>query len=386
MRTQRARARFLGILALLSALTFLGATQLFAQVDTGSVLGTITDQTGAVIPGAKVTLADEGKGFSITTTTGPDGSYNFSPVKVGTYTIEAEMAGFEKVARPHIPVNIQQHVVIDLTLKPGITTQTVEVTAAPPELQTTEASVGQVVGSRTVEGLPLNGRNFTFLAQIVAGVNTPEADTRGNAASGAFSANGERPAQNNYLLDGIDNNSNTIDFLNGTNFVVLPPVDAIQEFKVQTSDYSAEQGRAGGAILNATVKSGTNDLHGDFWEFFRNDKLDAADFFEDLGGIQKGEFRLNQFGATVGGPVAIPHVINGRNKLFFFGDYEGTRRRQGSVFSNSVPTALQRASGYTNLAELITLQAGNISSTDALNRTFPFGTVFDPATTRPVFC
>ncbi|HEV2495685.1 MAG TPA: carboxypeptidase regulatory-like domain-containing protein [Terriglobia bacterium] len=386
MRRQRAGWRILGLFALSSALTLLGTVHLFAQVDTGSVLGTITDQSGAVIPGAKVTLTDEGKGFSITTTTGADGSYSFTPVKVAMYTVTAEMAGFEKISQVHVTVSIQQHVVVNLTLKPGRTTQVVEVTGAPPQLQTTEASVGQVVGSRTVEGLPLNGRNFTFLAQIVAGVNTPEADTRGNAASGAFSANGERPAQNNYLLDGIDNNSNTIDFLNGTNFVVLPPVDAIQEFKVQTSDYSAEQGRAGGAILNATVKSGTNDLHGNFWEFFRNDKLDAADFFEDLGGIQKGEFRLNQFGATVGGPVVIPHAYNGRNKLFFFGDYEGTRRRQGSVFSNSVPTALQRASGYTNLAELITLQTGNANSADALNRVFPFGTVFDPATTRPVFC
>jgi hypothetical protein len=231
--------------------------------------------------------------------------------------------------------------------------------------------------------LPLNGRNFTFLAQLVVGVNTPQADTRGNAASVAFSANGLRPAQNNYLLDGIDNNSNTVDFLNGTNFIVLPPVDAAQEFKVQTSDYSAQFGRSGAAIMNATIKSGTNDLHGDFFEFLRNDKLDAADFFENHGGIQKGEYRLNQFGATVGGPVVIPHVINGRNKLFFFGDYEGLRRRQGTVFTASVPTALERNSGYTNFADLITGQPGT-PHTDNLARSFPLGTIFDPATTRAV--
>src|SRR5207249_10248567 len=140
--------------------------------------------------------------------------------------------------------------------------------------ETQSGSVGQVVGSQTVNALPLNGRNFTFLAQIVAGVNTPQADTRGNAANGAFAANGLRPAQNNYMLDGIDNNSDTVDFLNGTNYVVLPPVDAVQEFKVQTSGFSAEYGRSGAAVLNATIKSGTNEFHGAAWEFLRNDKFD----------------------------------------------------------------------------------------------------------------
>jgi hypothetical protein len=298
--------------------------------------------------------------------------------------VAAEAAGFQKVTQTHLTLNIDQQLVVNLTLQPGQVTQTIEVTAAPALLQTQTAAVGQVVGSRSVNELPLNGRNFTFLAQVVAGVNTPQADTRGNAASGAFAANGLRPAQNNYLLDGIDNNEDTVDFMNGTNFVVLPPVDAVQEFKVQTSDYSAQYGRSGAAILNATIKSGTNNLHGDIFEFLRNDKLDAADFFEDSGGIQKGEFRLNQFGGTIGGPVVIPHVYNGRNKLFFFGDYEGTRRRQGGVFTTSVPTALERSSAYTNFADLITGQTGSGTHTDDLGRTVLFGTVFDPATTRAV--
>jgi len=357
-----------------------------AQVDTGAVLGVIKDASGAVVPDAKVNLISVQTGLTLTATAGTDGAYIFTPVKIGSYRVEAHAPGFENAVQDNVTVQVQQRVVVDFTLHPGRVTQTVEVTGAPPQLQTQDASVGQVVGAREVNNLPLNGRNFTFLAQTVAGVNTPQADTRGNAASGAFSANGERPAQNNYLLDGIDNNSNTIDFLNGTNFVVLPPVDAVEEFKVQTSNYSAEQGRAGGAILNATIKSGTNQLHGDVWEFFRNDKLDAADFFEDAAQIQKGEFRLNQFGFTVGGPVVIPHVINGRNKLFFFGDYEGLRRRQGSVFTNSVPTDLERNSGFTNLSELITTQTGNATKTDVLNRVFPFGTVLDPATTRAVVC
>jgi hypothetical protein len=380
-RNQGTRSGYTYLVVLAIAL---GTGQALAQVDTGTILGTVRDQSGAVIPGAKVTLTNEGTALTMTTVTGPTGNYVFTPIKIGNYKVTAEMTGFKSETHAHITVNVQQQVVVDFTLQPGQVTQTVEVTAAPPALQTQEASVGQVVGSREVNNLPLNGRNFTFLAQIVAGVNTPQPDTRGNAASGAFAANGLRPAQNNYLLDGIDNNEDTVDFLNGTNFVVLPPVDAIAEFKVQTTDYSAQLGRAGGAVLNATIKSGTNELHGDVFEFLRNDHLDAADFFEDSGGIHKGKFRQNQFGFTVGGPVVIPRVFNGKNKLFFFGDYEGLRRRQGGVFTTSVPTALERSSGYTDLADLITGQAGSGTHTDLLGRTVPFGTVFDPATTRPV--
>ena len=160
----------------------------------------------------------------------------------------------------HVVVEVSARVLLNFTLQPGAIDETVEVTSSAPVLQAEDASVGQVVDQRNVNNLPLNGRNFTFLAQLAAGVNTPQADTRGNAASGAFAANGNRPAQNNYMLDGIDNNSDTVDFLNGTNYVVLPPVDAIQEFKVQTSDFSAEFGRSGAAVLNATIKSGTNQF------------------------------------------------------------------------------------------------------------------------------
>ena len=218
-----------------------------------------------------------------------------------------------------------------------------------------------------MNALPLNGRNFTFLAQLGAGMQTPQADTRGNAASGAFSANGLRPAQNNYLLDGIDNNSNAVDFLNGTNFVVLPPVDAIQEFKVQTADFSAELGRSAGAVLNATIKSGTNSLHGAAWEFFRNDKLDAADWFEDNNGIPKGELRLNQFGASVGGPII-------KNKIFFFGDYEGKRRVQGNSSAGlTVPTALESEQRFHKSVRFTHGNAGR-PQTDALGRSIPAGT------------
>jgi len=372
------RGFFLHILFLalvVPAVFFLTSAPLHAQADTGSIQGTIRDQSGAVFPGAKVILTNEGTNLTITVTAGGDGSYIFSPIKIGIYAVSGEAPGFAKAVQSHITLNLQQQLVVDLTLKPGAVTQTIEVTAAPPALQTQNASVGQVVNARAVNNLPLNGRNFTFLAQLAAGVNTPEADTRGNAMSGAFSANGLRPAQNNYLLDGIDNNSNTVDFLNGTNFVVLPPLDAIQEFKVQTSDYSAQFGRAGGAILNATIKSGTNNFHGTAWEYVRNDLLDAADWFEDAGQVHKGEYWQNQFGATIGGPIF-------KNKVFFFADYEGVRKRQGTVFTSTVPTMAERNSGYTDLSAIVNGQKG--TQTDDLGRVFPVGTIFDPATTRAV--
>ncbi len=309
--------------------TLLSAQPLRAQVDAGTILGTVSDASGAPINGAKVTLTNEGTSASLSTITGPEGSYKFTPLKIGSYKVTASFQGFQTTTQINIPVDVGADVVINFTLKPGAVTETVEVSAAPPVLETQSGSVGQVVDSRSVNDLPLNGRNFTFLAQLAAGVNTPQADTRGNAASGAFAANGNRPAQNNYLLDGIDNNSDTVDFLNGTNFVVLPPVDAIEEFKVQTTGFSAEYGRSGAAVLNATIKSGTNELHGAVWEFFRNDKLDAADFFENAGGRPKGELRQNQFGVSAGGPVVIPHLFDGRNKVFFFGDYEGLHRLIG---------------------------------------------------------
>jgi hypothetical protein len=348
-----------------------------AQVDEGSITGTVNDTTGAVVPNASVTLLNTDVGLTLKGTTDSKGVYTFSPVRIGNYSISVTAPGFAKTTQENVTVNVSQNLTVDVQLKLGSASETIDVTTAPPLLQTADASVGQVVTEKSINDLPLNGRNFTFLAQLGAGTQTPQADTRGNAASGAFSANGLRPAQNNYLLDGIDNNSNAVDFLNGTNFIVLPPVDAISEFKVQTADFSAELGRSAGAVLNATIKSGTNHIHGTAWEFFRNDKLDAADWFEDHAGTKKGALRQNQFGVSVGGPIL-------RDKAFFFGDYEGFRRVQGTVETGSVPTAAEVASGFTNLSDLISLQAGAAPQIDDLNRTIPLGTVEDPATTRAV--
>ncbi len=361
----------------------------FGQVDEGSVTGTVQDATGALVPNAHVTLLNTDQGITLETQTSAGGTYIFSPVRIGNYTITVTAPGFSTTTQKNVTVAVGQEAQVNVSLKTGAANETVTVNEAPPELQTEESSVGQVVDQHTVNSLPLNGRNFTFLAQISAGVNTSQADTRGNAASGAFTANGLQPDQNNYLLDGIDNNSNAADFLNGTNFVILPPLDAIQEFKVQTADFSAELGRSAGAVLNATIKSGTNSIHGAAWEFFRNDKLDAADWFEDNGGIPKGELRQNQFGGAIGGPIL-------KDKAFFFGDYEGLRRVQGTALTGTVPTLSESNSGFTNLADLIGGQAtasgantisGNNPAQDRmdnLGREIPFGTIMDPATTRAV--
>src|SRR5882757_3090010 len=367
------------------AFVLANAAPLYAQFDTGAVLGTVTDSSGASVNGASVTLTNEGTSATATFTTQADGAYKFTPVKVGTYKVSVTLTGFQTAVQHGIAVNVGQSLVVDIALKPGAVTETIEVSTSAPVLQSQDASVGQIVDTRSVNNLPLNGRNFTFLAQTVAGVNSPQEDGRGNEASGAFSANGLRSAQNNYLLDGLDNNSNTVDFLNGTNYVILPPLDAIDEFKVQTSGFSAEFGRSGAAILNATIKSGTNQLHGAIWEFFRNDKLDAADFFEIANNIKKGEYRQNQFGLSAGGPVVIPHLFDGRNKVFFFADYEGLRRVQGTVHFGSVPSLAEINSGYTDFSDLILAQSTPTNDkTDALGRKVPVGTILDPATTRPV--
>ncbi|HKR83639.1 MAG TPA: TonB-dependent receptor, partial [Terriglobales bacterium] len=220
--------------------------------------------------------------------------------------------------------------------------------------------------------LPLNGRNYTYLSQIVAGVTT---NTSRVGGTGGFTANGLQWSHNSYLLDGIDNNNDTVDFLNGAAYVTLTPPDAIQEVKVQTSNFNAEYGRAGSAVLQATTKSGTNAFHGDVWEFFRNDALDANSFFNNRNLVKKPELRQNQFGVTVGGPIV-------HNKIFFFGDYQGLIVRQQSLRTATVPTAQMVSSGFTNLQQLIFNQSG--SGTDDLGRTFATGSILDPATTRAV--
>jgi hypothetical protein len=365
--------RWVQMLLIVWALIF-AASAAMAQVDTGTILGTVKDPTGAVIPNAKVTIVNQGTGETIISMTRADGTYIVTPLKIASYRISVEVAGFKKEENAAFELNIQQQAVVDFVLQAGATSETVQVTSTAPLLQTQSAVVGQVIGAQTVENMPLNGRDWTTLATLTPGVTQPQ---QGARAGNQFAANGTRPAQNDYLLDGIDNNSNDVDFLSGEADVVKPPVDAIQEFNIQTNNFSAEFGRAGGAIVNATIKSGTNGFHGAAWEFFRNDALDANAYFSDPATQRKPELRQNQFGAVAGGRIF-------KDRTFWFADYEGTQIHSGVLQSGIwVPTTPQVSSGFTNFADLLNA-SGTFSRTDALGRSFSNGQLFDPATTRAV--
>ena len=347
------------------------AAPAIAQVDTGAISGTVKDASGGVLPGATVIITHEGQALTLTTVTRVDGTYIFTPIRTGTYSIDVEFPGFKKGARRGVTVAIQQQAVVDFTLQPGGVSEEVLVTADSPLLQTTSGTVGETLKAETIENLPINGRDYTVLARLTAGVVPPQPGAR---APLMFAANGVRPAQNNYMLDGIDNNNSNVDFLSGVAYVVKPPVDAVDEIKILTSSFSAEYGRAGGAVLNTTLKSGSNALRGTVWEFNRNSALYANDFFAERAGVPKGDFLSNQFGVTTGGPVV-------RSKTFWFFDYEGSPTKQARTWVRTVPTDLERNSGFTNFTDLIALQSGTVGA-DVLGRSFPRGTIFDPVTTR----
>jgi len=366
------QARNAGCFAALLALGVIVAPA-SAQVDTGAILGTVQDATGAVVPGARVVITHEGQSLTLTTETRADGTYIFTPIRTGRYTVVVEFQGFKKSVRHGIEVTIQRQAVVDFVLAPGEIAETLVVTADAPLLQTRSGTVGESFRSDVIENLPLIGRDYTFLARLTAGV-VPNA--QGARSPLSFAANGVKPAQNNYMLDGIDNNNSNVDFLSGVSYVIKPPVDAIDEIRILTSSFSAEYGRAGGAVLNATLKSGSNEYHGSAWEFHRNDRFNANNFFANRAGLPKAEFNSNQFGLTVGGPLV-------KDKTFWFADYEGTLIQSPRTWLTTVPTARQRDSGFTDFSDLIELQSGTIGP-DVLGRTLPRGTVFDPATTRLV--
>lgn len=352
----------------------------FGQVDTGAVVGTVVDSQQQRIADATVQLKSESTGAERRTKSDHEGNFSFSPVSIGTYSLIVEREGFERYMQTGIVISAQTTAQVNATLHIGAVSETVEVAAGVPLLETQTSSLQQVMNNRSITDLPLNGRNITFLAQTAPGVTFAQADSRGLSASGSFSANGARRGQNDYLLDGIDNNAAIADYVNQTQYVIMPPPDALQEFVVQTNNYSAEFGHSAGAVLNVSTKSGGDAFHGSAWEFIRNQVLDARNYFATAP--KKPAYRQNQFGFAVSGPVVLPKIYNGHGKTFFFFDYQGTRIAQGSSKVVTVPTLAERSSGYTNLTDLIALQSG--TRTDALGRTFPVGTVFDPATTRAV--
>lgn len=328
------------ILCILGLFAFCAASNLYAQVDQGSISGTVADNSGGVIPGATVTITSNDTGLTFTRTTNGNGFYTFTPIKIGTYTVSVTASNFEKFVQQNVRVDVSQSVGLNIALKPGSVTETVTVTAAP-ELQTQEASTGQVFDTQTIDQTPLNGRNYVFIAQLTTGVAAPNQGFSQVSGAGDFTSNGGRVSQNNFILDGVDNNSNMQDFLNGATYAVRPPPDALAEFKVESSDYSAELGRSTGAAINASIKSGSNQFHGSVWEYLQNDRMDAADYFDRNG---KTAYHQNQFGGTLGGPIL-------RDKIFFFADAQATliSSFQPEQPNNTVPTALERTGDFTEM-------------------------------------
>jgi len=370
---------FHGTLCVLATAFFV--TQSHAQMDQGTVTGVVTDTSGASVPNAKVTLTSSDTGLVFDRQTNESGIYTFSPVKIGRYSVTAGAAGFQTTTRENLVLNVQGRLGVNFSLKPGEVTQNVVVSTAPPLLETQTSAIGQVMDSKTINETPLNGRNWVFIAQLAAGIAPPQGQTRGSG-KGDFVANGQRAEQNNFILDGVDNNTNLVDFLNGSTFVQRPPPDALAEFNLQTSNYSAEFGHSAGAVLNASIKSGTNRIHGDVWEYFRSDKLNARNW----NSLTIPPFHQNQFGATLGFPIW-------KDKIFYFGDIEANRLSIGQTSNYSVPTAKMRSGDFTELLDPnLTGYTGPINLYQPLSRgTVPLGApcgraqnVFCPADINPV--
>jgi hypothetical protein len=344
-----------------------------AQRDLATILGTVTDPTGGVVAGAKVTIIEDLTGVREAVESDAAGNYIRPLLKPGTYTIEVEMTGFKKAVQRNVSLNAGDRVQVNMRLEVGEITQAVEVTAAPPALQSESAVVGATLPSRKMAELPLFGqRKFTFFARVVPGVVPAEPGAR-DAAGGGFSANGVRSnGQNNFLLNGVDNNVNVIDFINQTAYVIGPSVEAIGEMNILTNGYNAEYGRGAGGVINVTIKSGTNELHGTLFEFLQHEKLTANKWENNRAGLGRGSFKQNQFGAAVGGPII-------KDRTFWFADYQGTRIRSrggavpgiGNVWTRTIPWPAFKNGDFSRLL------TGRNLGTDAAGRPVPEGAIFD---------
>jgi hypothetical protein len=333
------------------------APPVFSQVSlgTGAIEGFIQDASGAAVPGAQVEVRNVGTGLTRAGSTDMTGRYTMLSLPVGEYEIKATANGFRTTVRSGITLVIGRTAVADIELAVGQVTDTVSVTAAPSLVETTHATLGEVVQNKQIVELPLNGRSYAQLALLsaqVVGMGGPGIGTRTQenaiGTSGFFSISGSRPEGNQFTFNGINV---TNEFTGGT--FAYPPIDSVQEFKILQNSYSAELGgRAGQVVL--TSKAGGNQFHGSVYEFLRNDHLDANNFFLNLAGQKKRPLKLNQFGASLGGPILIPRVYNGKNRTFFFFNYEGARIRRGAPATTTVPTALMRTGDFTQLGRAIT--------------------------------
>jgi len=324
-------------------------SQSFAQTSAG-VNGVVLDSSGAAMPETQVTITNLDTGAKREATTNESGGYQFTLLQPGQYSIAARRQGFKRVTRDGVQLEVNQVAKIDFSLEPGAVTETVQVEGSAPLLESNTSSVGQVIEQKAVSDLPLNGRNFVQLAILGPGVVGVGYGASGTIGSGTrpddmrpgteLFSNGNREQSNNFMLDGVDNN-----FRRNGLITLRPSVEAVREFKIQTNLFQAEQGRNPGATINVVTKSGSNAFHGSLYEFFRNTQLDAKNFFTKPG-AKKAQYQQNQFGASLGGPIL-------RDKLFFFADYEGFRKRQGTFSSvNTVPTVAMRDGNFSAVRDI----------------------------------
>jgi hypothetical protein len=318
------------LLAVAVAVVLLPAAAL-AQFDAATVLGTVRDSSGAVVPGATVTLKNLNTGITADAVSDENGNYQFLNVRIGTYSVRAELQGFSVAEADNVPVTVNARQRVDLTLNVGNVGETVVVTGAAKLLETESSDRGTVIGKEQIVNLPLNGRAYADLALLSPGVRRSAiADSR----DASFNVHGLRSALNSFILDGVDNNSYGTSNQGFSNQVVQVSPDAVEEFRVQTNNFSAEFGRTGGAVINASFRSGTNVFSGSAWEFNRNDALNAVGYFKPTTGV-KPKLSRNQYGFVFGGPIV-------RNRTFFFTNFEGFRQVSRVMTFASIPTLAQR--------------------------------------------
>ncbi|HMF00121.1 MAG TPA: carboxypeptidase regulatory-like domain-containing protein, partial [Terriglobia bacterium] len=314
-----------------------------AQVQNASLTGLVADPSGAVVRSAMVTIKNSATNVTFTQETDASGYYFFPALPIGAYTVSVEMAGFKKAVH-NIILEVGQRGRDDFHLEVGGITETVEVESAPSALETQQPAPNTVIQNRMVLEIPLSARNWDDLLQTVPGVAgdryTEQGGSTAAGRTGGINVHGVRSLQNNFLLDGVDNNTVSENVQELSTQIVHTSVDAIEEFKVTTAPYSPEYGRSPGAAITVATRGGSNHVHGTAWEFLRNDKFDATDFFLNRSGVKKAKNRQNQFGANVGGPII-------KDRAFFFFNYEGTRIVRGQTRLTNVPMPNERIGDFS---------------------------------------
>lgn len=339
----------------------------------GEITGEVKDQTGAVVPSAPVTVTNAGTNVSRNSTTNDAGMYSFPSLVPGTYQVRVEAFGFQPIARTGIELQVQQTARIDFTLQLGQATQTVEVAASAQLLTTESATVGTVIAEKSINDLPLNGRNFLQLVALAPNVtygfappSIASSRQGGDRVNQNISVGGMRGTWNNYTLDGVANVDPNFNL-----YIQLPSIDALQEFKVQTGIYPAEFGREA-AQINVSTKPGTNDYQGTMFEFIRNDALDAKPY--DFIGTSppKNPYRQNQYGFYLGGPISIPKLFNGKNKLFFMSNYEGYKSRLTNENLYTVPPETWRNGDFSQFKTVLLNPYTRVLGSDGKYTALPF--------------